>query len=90
MDLMTSATVLVTAIPVLENMRVLDADGAWVEPSATEELEKLFSNVEVSKLELLTTSLALLISELLIARDTLVIGEQRNALRVTMVNSQML
>jgi len=32
MDQMMSATVSVTATPVLENIRVSDADGAWVEP----------------------------------------------------------
>jgi hypothetical protein len=32
-----NVTVLETATLVLENIRVSDVDGAWVEPSATEE-----------------------------------------------------
>jgi hypothetical protein len=53
-------------------------------------LEKLFSNVEDSLLDSHITSLVLLISELLIARDTLAIGEPKNVQKVMMVNSQML
>jgi len=87
---MMSATVSVIAIPVLENIRVSNVDGAWVEPSATEVLEKLFSNVVDSKLEHHSTSLAQLISEPQIARVTPVIGEPNNAQKVIMVNSQML
>jgi hypothetical protein len=61
-----------------------------VVPSATEELEKPFTNVVDSRLEHHSTSLAQLISELLIARDTLATGAPRNAQKVTTVNSQML
>lgn len=75
-----SVIVLVTAILVLVNIKVSSADGAWVEPSATEELEKPFTNVVVSKQVLHLTSPAQLISELQIARDTLATGLPRNAL----------
>lgn len=86
----TNVIVLVTAIPVLESIRVSDADGAWVEPSATEALERPYSNAEDSKQENHSTLHAQLISELLIARDTHVIGEPKSALRVLTANSQML
>jgi hypothetical protein len=74
----------------LENIKVSNADGASVVPSATEELERPFSNAVDSKQEHHSTSPAQLISELLIARDTPATGEPRNAQRVTTVNSQML
>lgn len=90
MDQTTNVTVSVTAIPVLELMRVSSADGAWVELFHTEESVRLFSNVEVSKPVNHITSHAQLISEPQTAKDTLVIMKLRNALRVTMVNSQML
>lgn len=90
MDQMMSATVSVTATPVSDNTPMLNVDGALVEPSPTEVLERPSSNVVDSRLDHHTTSLAQLISELLIARDTLATGKQRSALRVTMDNSQML
>ena len=68
---------------------VSDADGALVEPSATEESVRLHSNVVDSRTELHTTSHAQLISELLIARDIHAISLQRNAVCLTTVNSQM-
>lgn len=74
-----SATVSETATHVSANIKVSSADGAWEELSATEELEKLFLNAVDSKPELHTTSLAQLISELQIARDTLATGQLRNA-----------
>jgi hypothetical protein len=85
----TSVTVSVTAIPVLENTKVSDADGAWVEPSATEVSVRPYSNAVVSKPESHTTSPAQLILEQLIARVMLATGQHKNALRVMMVNSQM-
>lgn len=87
---MMSATTSVTAILVSDNIKVLDVDGAWVELSVTEMLEKLYSNAVDSKKESHTTSPAQLTSEQLIARDTLATGQHNNALRVMMVNSQML
>jgi hypothetical protein len=90
MDQMISATIMETAIHVSENMMVSDVDGAWVVPSATEELEKPFSNAVDSKQERHSTSLAQLISELLIVRDMHVTSAPRSVLKVTMVNSQML
>ena len=85
-----SATVSVTATLVSENTPVSDADGAWEVLSATEELERPFSNAVDSRLENHITSPAQLISELLTARVMLATGQPRNALRVMMVNSQML
>ena len=85
-----SATVSVTATLVSENTPVSDADGAWEVLSATEELERPFSNAVDSRLENHITSPAQLISELLTARAMLATGQPRNALRVMMVNSQML
>jgi hypothetical protein len=79
-----------TVTLVLENILESNADGAWVELSATEELERLYSNAVDSKQENHITSHAQLISELLIARDMLATGHHRNVLKVTMVNSQML
>jgi len=58
---------------------VSDADGALVEPSATEVLERPHSNVVDSRPENHTTSLAQLTSELLIARDTHATEQPRNA-----------
>jgi hypothetical protein len=87
---LTSATVSVTATPVSANTRVSDADGAWVVPSATEVSVRPSSSAVVSRPESHTTSPAQLISEPLIARDTLATGEPRSAQPVTMVNSQML
>ena len=87
---MMSATVSVTATLVSENTPVSDADGAWEVLSATEELERPFSNAVDSRLENHITSPAQLISELLTARAMLATGQPRNALRVMMVNSQML
>jgi hypothetical protein len=89
MDHKTNVTVSVTATPVSENTKVSDADGAWVEPSATEESVRPSSNAVVSKPESHTTSPAQLISEPLIARVTHATGQPRNALRVMTVNSQM-
>ena len=85
-----NATVSVTATLVSENTPVSDADGAWEVLSATEELERPFSNAVDSRLENHITSPAQLISELLTARAMLATGQPRNALRVMMVNSQML
>jgi hypothetical protein len=75
-----SATVSVTAILALVSMPVSSADGAWVEPSATEELEKPLTNAVDSKLDNHTTSHAQPILELPTARDTPATGHQRNAL----------
>jgi len=73
------ATTTVTATPVSVNTKAEDADGALVEPSATEVLERLHSNVVDSRPENHTTSLAQLTSELLIARDTHATEQPRNA-----------
>lgn len=59
-------------------------------PSATVVLERLHSSAVDSRPVSHTTSLAQLISELLIARDTLATGRLSNAPWVTTVNSQML
>jgi len=84
-----SATVSETATPVLEHIKESSADGAWVEPSATEVLVRPYSNAVDSEPENHTTSPAQLISELPIARVMPATSQPRSALRVTMDNSQM-
>lgn len=79
MDQLTSVTVSVTATPVSVNIKVSSADGAWVEPSAIEELERPFTNAVDSRPDNHTTSPAQLISELLTARVTPATGNPRNA-----------
>jgi len=90
MDQLMNATVLEIATHALVNTKVSNADGAWVEPSATEELERPYSNAVDSKQDSHSISLAQLISELPIARAMPATGHPRNAPRVMMVNSQML
>lgn len=79
MDHKMNVTVSETATPVLANIRESNADGAWVELSATEELERPSTNAVDSRPENHTTSPAQLISELPIAKVTPATGHQRNA-----------
>jgi len=85
-----SAIVSVTATLALVNIKVSNADGALVVPSATEVLERLHTNAVDLKLEPHSTSPAQLTSELLIARVTHATGQPRNAQWALMDNSQML
>jgi hypothetical protein len=79
MDQLMSATVSVTAILALVNIKVSDADGAWVELSATEELETPFTNAVGSRPDNHTTSPAQPISELLTVKVTPATGRTRHA-----------
>jgi len=76
---LTDVTNLVIAIHVSESTKVSDADGASVEPSAIEVLERLHSNVVDSRLEAHSTSLVQLISEQLTARVIHATEPPRNA-----------
>lgn len=72
------ATTTVTATLVSENTMVSNADGALVEPSAIETLERLHSNAVDSRPVLHSTSPAQLISELPTARDIHAISRPSN------------
>jgi len=76
MDVTTMEIATHVSVP---NKKASVADGALVEPSATEVLERPHTNVEVSRPDNHTTSHAQLISEPPTARDTHATGKPRNA-----------
>jgi len=89
-DKMTAINMLTVTNVSMPIKKVSDADGVLVILLITRELVKLHTNVEVSKLENHTISLAELISEPLIARVMLVILELKNAHTLMMDHSQIL
>jgi len=88
-EMMIATSSLIATNVSMPQKKVSDADGALVPLLTTRESAKPHTNAVVSQLENHTTSLAQLISELLIARVTLVILDLKNAPTLMMDHSQI-